>query len=82
MLTAIEAAGTIDTNHRIVLDEALPIGEKSRVRVIILFEESSQDFNENEWLKVASQNAAFDFLNDEDENIYTLEDGKPLADEK
>ena len=82
MLTAIATTGTIDTNHRILLDEALPIGRKTRVRVIIVFDEGSEDFNEEEWLKAAFQNEAFHFLNDEDEDIYTLEDGKSLTNEK
>jgi hypothetical protein len=79
MLTAIETTGTINTNHQIVLDEALPINEKSRVRVIVLFDESSSDINETEWLKAASRNQAFDFLNDETEDIYTLADGKQFT---
>ncbi len=78
MLTAIETTGTINTNHQIVLDEALPISEKSHVRVIVLFDESAADISENEWLKSASRNDAFDFLNDEAEDIYTLADGKPF----
>jgi hypothetical protein len=79
MLTAIETTGTINTNHQIILDEELPISEKSRVRVIVLFDESSSDISEKEWLKAASRNEAFDFLNDETEDIYTLADGKQLT---
>ncbi len=78
MLTAIETTGTISTNHQIVLDEALPISEKSRVRVIVLFDESASDISENDWLKAASRNEAFNFLNDETEDIYTLADGNAL----
>lgn len=82
MLTAIETTGTINTEHQIILDEELPISEKSRVRVIVLFDENSNDFNEKEWLKNASNNESFDFLNDESEDIYTLADGQPLNNEK
>ena len=82
MLTAIETTGTISANRGIVLDEDLPLNEKSRVRVIVLFDENSDDLSEKEWLKSASNNETFDFLKDEDEDIYTLEDGKPLADEE
>jgi len=81
MLTAIETTGTISANRGIVLDEDLPLNEKSRVRVIVLFDESSDDFSEKEWLKSSANNEVFDFLNDE-EDIYTLEDGKSLSDEK
>jgi len=81
MLTAIETTGTINANHEIVLDEELPDNAPSRVRVIVLFDEDT-DIGEKEWLKAASGNEVFDFLNDETEDIYTLEDGKPLTDEE
>jgi len=81
MLTAIETTGTINANHEIILDEELPSNAPSRVRVIVLFDEDT-DTNEKEWMKPAAGNDVFDFLNDEDEDIYTLEDGKPLSDEK
>ncbi len=81
MLTAIETTGTINANHQIVLDEDLPDNAPSRVRVIVLYDEDT-DINEREWLRTASKNGAFGFLNDEAEDIYTLEDGKPLTNEK
>jgi hypothetical protein len=81
MLTAIETTGTINANHQIVLDEELPDNAPSRVRVIVLFDENANDFNEKEWMKSASDNEVFDFLNDEAEDIYALEDGKPLENE-
>ena len=80
MLTAIETTGTINANHQIVLDENLPDNMPSRVRVIVLYDENT-DINEREWMQAASKNDAFDFLNDESEDIYTLEDGKPFDDE-
>ncbi len=80
MLTAIETTGTINANHQIVLDEELPDNAPSRVRVIVLYDENT-DINEKEWMQAASKNDAFDFLNDEAEDIYTLEDGKPVHDE-
>ena len=81
MLTAIETTGTITANHEIVLDEDLPNNAPSRVRVIVLFDENADDLSEKEWMKAASNNDAFDFLNDEAEDIYTLEDGKPVQNE-
>ena len=80
MLTAIETTGTINANHEIVLDDELPSNAPSRVRVIVLFEEN-MDIGEKDWLNAASNNEVFEFLNDEAEDIYTLEDGKPLTDE-
>ena len=78
MLTAIETTGTINANHQIVLDEDLPSNAPSRVRVIVLFEEDA-DISEKDWLNAANKNDVFDFLNDETEDIYTLEDGKPIS---
>lgn len=78
MLTAIETTGTINANYQIELDDKLPNNAPNRVRVIVLFDEDA-DISEKEWMKAASGNEVFDFLNDEAEDIYSLEDGKPLA---
>ncbi len=43
--------------------------------VMVLFDEDT-DISEKEWLKAASKNDAFDFLDDKAEEIYILEDGK------
>ena len=77
MLTAIETTGTIEQSGRIVIDETFLVNAPTLVRVIVLFPES-EDLNESEWLQAASKNEAFDFLNDPDEDIYSLSDGKPL----
>ena len=76
MLTAIETTATVGANRQFTLDEDLPENVSAKVRVIVLF--SEEGFNESEWLKAASKNDAFDFLNDEAEDIYTLEDGRPV----
>jgi len=34
---------------------------------------------ETEWLQAATSNPAFDFLKDQEEEIYTLDDGKPFT---
>lgn len=81
MLTAIETMGTINANHQIELDEKLPNNTPRRVRVIVLFNEDA-DIEEKEWMQAASGNEVFDFLDDRSEDIYTLEDGKPLNTEK
>ena len=78
-MKAIETTGIIDKQHRLVLDEILPIAEKSKVRVIILLPEES-DIGETEWIKTAASNPAFDFLKEPEEDIYTKEDGKPFHD--
>ncbi len=51
-----------------------------RVRVILLSPDED-DLQEREWFRAASRNAAFDFLKDAEEDIYTPTDGKPFRDE-
>ncbi len=77
MLTAIETTGTIEQNGKIVIDETFSVDAPTPVRVIVLFPEA-EDVSENEWMLTASKNEAFDFLNDAEEDIYSLTDGKPL----
>jgi hypothetical protein len=77
---AFEVAGTIDAQRRLQLDEPLPIAGPSRVRVIILLPEEI-DMDEKEWLRAAATNPAFDFLQEPEEDIYTLADGKPFHDQ-
>lgn len=38
------------------------------------------EIDESEWLRSAASNPAFDFLEDPEEDIYTLADGKPFND--
>lgn len=79
MVTAIETIGTIKGKHGLILDDSLPLGEKTRVRVIVfLDQDGDEDVDETDWLRSAAENEAFEFLSDEDEDIYTLEDGKPV----
>ncbi|MEJ7848931.1 MAG: hypothetical protein WKF92_12680 [Pyrinomonadaceae bacterium] len=77
MLTAIETTGTIEANGRIIIDETFSVTAPTSVRVIVLFPES-EDLSETEWMKAASDNQAFDFLNDPEEDIYTSTDGNPI----
>jgi len=78
-MTAVEVSGTIERNH-IHLDTALPISTPKRVRVLVMYD--NEDYwNEAEWLQAAARNPAFDFLNDPEEDIYSLSDGKAWRDE-
>lgn len=79
-LRAIEVTGTIDAHKRLHLDEPLPVAGPSRVRVIILIPEHAA-FDEEEWLRAAAANPAFDFLKEPEEEVYTLIDGKPFRDQ-
>lgn len=76
-IRVIETTGTIDAQHRLILDEQLPVAGPARVRVILLLQEEA-DADEQEWLRAAATNPSFDFLKEPEEDIYTLADGKPL----
>ena len=75
--TSIEIAGTIDTDHNLILDEPLPIAGPKRVRVLILMN-AEGELGEDEWLKTASKNPAFAFLHDPEEDVYSVNDGRPF----
>jgi tetratricopeptide (TPR) repeat protein len=42
--------------------------------------QDTEEIDEQEWLHAAANNPVFDFLNDPEEDIYTLADGKPFND--
>ena len=77
-MKAIEAIGTIDQGRRVLLDEPLPAGVSGRVRLLILIGED--ELSERDWMRTAGQGGSFNFLNAPEEDIYTLEDGKPFDD--
>jgi hypothetical protein len=76
---AIEVQGTMSNGRSIVLDESLPDLRSQRVKVIILFD-GDVEIDEQTWLRAASANAVFDYLNDPAEDLYTLADGRPFHD--
>jgi hypothetical protein len=82
-MTAIEMTGTVDENHQLQLDGVLPIAGPKRVRVIVLSPlienaDEQSEWSEMEWLKASLSNAAFEYLRDPEEDIYTIKDGKPF----
>ena len=79
-LQAVELIGTIDEKGQLHLDAPISAVGQGRVRVILIPEEA--EIGENEWLKAAASNPAFDFLEDPDEDIYTLDDGQPFNDQR
>jgi hypothetical protein len=60
IVKALELTGTVDAKHQLHLDEPLTFMGPSRVRVLILVTEE-QEITEDEWLRAAASNAAFDF---------------------
>jgi len=76
-MNAIEVTGSIDAERRLRLDAPLPVAGPSRVRVIVLLPDA-EDESEDEWQRAAAANPAFDFLKDEAEDIYSVNDGEPF----
>lgn len=78
-MTAIETTGMIDDQHRLKLDEILPVLGPMRVRVIVLVP-VAEEWDEGEWLRAAAGNPAFRDLEAPEEDIYSIEDGAPFRD--
>lgn len=74
---AVETIAHIDQFGNITLSKPLKVRNQN-VRIIILFPEG-EEISDDAWLQAAANNPAFDFLQDEEEEIYSLEDGKPLT---
>ena len=78
-MRAIEVTGQIDKNGILRLDNPLIIRGK-KVKVIILMSEEDEEIEEKQWLKAMTNNPTFEFLHNEQENIYKLTDGQPFHD--
>ena len=78
-MRAIETTGKIDKKGFLFIDNPLRTREK-KVRIIILLPEDDESDNEKLWLTSISNNPAFDFLKDKEEDIYSLKDGAPFND--
>lgn len=52
---------------------------KKEAKVVVLIKDD--EISEKEWRALAMRGGAFDFLNDPDENIYSMEDGVPYKSE-
>ncbi len=77
---AFETTGVVDAHRQIILDEPVPVWAPTRVRVIVLLPEEAE-ISEEEWLRAAAANPAFDFLREPQEDIYTMADGRPFHDQ-
>lgn len=77
-MKAIEINTRTDKNGHLKINYPLKTRERN-VRVIILVDEINDHVDEEElWMKSISSNPAFDFLEDTNENIYSLTDGEHL----
>ena len=80
-MKSIACAGTISAKGELLLDEPLPQNQPSRVQIVILFPESidSDALTPAQSNKTLANNQSFAFLNDPEEDIYTLEDGRSVS---
>lgn len=79
-MKAIEINSKTDQNGRLKIDYQLGKSEK-KVRVLILLEEDTYEQEEEKlWIDSISQNPALHFLNEPEEDIYTIKDGEPIND--
>lgn len=74
-MRAIEVTGKIDKKGVLRLDNPLIMRDRN-VKVIILLAEEDEGTEEKLWLSAVANNPAFGFLHDEQENMYSLTDGK------
>jgi hypothetical protein len=79
-MKAIELTTKTDKQGHLKIN--YPMNKKERtVRIIILVDEKSDEVDEEMlWVNSISSNPAFDFLNDINEDIYSLTDGEPFND--
>ena len=77
-MKGIKKRGMVDNARHLALDSSLPLASRSRVRIIVLYDED--DLSEETWLKAASSNPAFEDLHHAEEDIYGVEDGKLFND--
>lgn len=81
-MRAIEATGKVNSQGELQLDQPLRKATEQRVRVIGLLTEADDDIDEQAWREAAAKNLSFEFLQDAAEDIYTLNDGKPVSYER
>lgn len=81
----IELVGQIDKNHHLIVDQELPFKPGS-VKIIVFPQDETNEIIEDDdistmdILRTAQNGGAFDFLNDPEEDLYTLDDGVPFND--
>jgi len=74
-MKAIEITGSINEQGNVELDQPLTATKATRFRGILLFPELD---DAQEWSLSTLKTSAIEVLNDPEEDIYTLEDGKPI----
>jgi hypothetical protein len=72
----IKTTGKLDSKNRLTLDVDLPFESNTKVNVTVSIDDVEID--DLNYFNLVSSNTSFDFLKDPEEDIYTLEDGKPF----
>ena len=78
-MKAIELNGFLDEKGILKTDSPLEIVNQ-RVKIIVLIPER-EEINDLDWVHAAASNPAFDFLREEEEDIYSITDGEPMRNE-
>jgi hypothetical protein len=78
-MKAIEINSKTDKNGDLKINYHLHVSD-CKVRVLLLIEEETDQEEEKVWINAISKNPAYSFLNDPAEDIYSINDGKPLDD--
>ncbi len=78
-MKAIEIKSKTDKSGHLRID--FPLNKKDcKVRLLILIEEEYPTNDEEQlWMESVTQNPAFDFLSEPDEDIYKPTDGEPFS---
>jgi hypothetical protein len=77
-MRAIEVTGSVNADGFIALDQPIVITKPRRFRGILLLPDT--DITE-EWSPTAISTSMREYLDDSEEDTYTLEDGEPIEDE-
>lgn len=81
-MKTIEIKTQTDNSGNLKIEVPLHLRNK-KVRIFI-FPNDDDDFFQDEkmWLQANAGNPAFDFLNEPEENVYTLNDGEAVEHDK
>ncbi len=78
-MRAIEINSKTDKKGHLKIDYHLDKSD-SNVRVLILVDDNSDQDEEAIWMDSISSNPAFDFLKENSEDLYSINDGEPFND--
>ena len=70
-MQALEIIGKIDEKGHIILSKPLEFRNKI-VKIIMLIADDDDTIENEEWLAALSTNPVYDFLKDDEEDVYTL----------